>query len=158
MRSVGPSNSNRLMAVVTVDQEEYTWNRQLRESIPGCVLDPGDFHFLLNVLKAFAKIYCPAGFSWSCVETRDVDLVKVFSKTPDLFHHFFYAAVTSYKGRFSKEKEKEKMDFDVWLIMLKETHLNHRFWIPFIFEFLPTFFALRHFIREGADRRWRLSQ
>jgi hypothetical protein len=53
----------------------------------------------LNVLKAFAKIYCPAGFSWSCVElgveTTDVDLVKVCSKTMDLFHHFFYAAVMS---------------------------------------------------------------
>jgi hypothetical protein len=58
---IGPSNPNRLMSVVTVDQEEYKWNRQLRESIPVCVLDPGDFHFLLNVLKAFAKIYCPAG-------------------------------------------------------------------------------------------------
>jgi hypothetical protein len=150
----------RLNCQATVDQEEYKWSRQLRESIPGCVLDPGDFHFLLNVLKAFAKIYCPAGFSWSCVElgveTTDVDLVKVFSKILDLFHHFFYAAVLSYKDRFSKEKKEKEMDFDVWLITLKETHLNHRFWIPFIFEFLPTFFALRRFIREGADEDYNI--
>jgi hypothetical protein len=34
--------------------------------------------------------------------------------------------------------------------------LNHRFWITFIFEFLPTFFAIRRLIRERADEDYNI--
>eukprot|EP01102_Stenamoeba_stenopodia_P007399 TRINITY_DN2070_c0_g1_i8.p1 TRINITY_DN2070_c0_g1~~TRINITY_DN2070_c0_g1_i8.p1 ORF type:complete len:277 (-),score=56.89 TRINITY_DN2070_c0_g1_i8:746-1540(-) len=136
-------SEERPIAVATVDQEECKWCDEIEKKVQTVILDPGDWHFLLNVLKAIMIIYGQAGIikmsSILGIDTVDIDKVKDFGKTLDIIKAIFYAGVLLYYERYVTETDQKTttLSFHEWRAELRLKHPNHMLWIDLLFEFLP---------------------
>jgi len=150
-------SESRPIVIVTADQEEFKFCDRIEAEVKGVVMDPGDWHYQLNVLKAIMIIYGQAGLirmsSILGIDTVDIDKVKDFNKTFDIIKAVFYTGVILYHKRYEDEMEKKttNLAFGEWRLELRQKHPNHMLWIDLLFEFLPAFFSLRRMIRKGTD-------